>query len=276
MLFRSEEADSSSANMDFNTYLIYDYKNTNNKTFIDEFYHNRKLELSDQDQAILNQVIGTYPSIYEFKEQRNECGLFKDIFQNIEYLVKDNDLQQFNFSDLVFARTIKIDEGYVFWGTKVHIPGLLKTSIERNILSYYERYKAQNQYGSWGDFLEKDRLMLYKHVGIATEVINQEYQDEEKFMVWQSVYLIKDTRKIKEKLLKFNFIHLDDEDNGSLYFKILDGSKVLAEFVLTGNKGELECNSERDWEKAKRIIESNIGNSLTHYKDEVISINDIL
>ncbi len=264
------------AHMDFNLWLIYDYKKNNGKTFIQEFYLDKKNQMTHMENDILKKLIDTYPSIFEFKELRNEKGLFKDIFTRKEYLVYEKELNTLKFGDLVFSEVIEINGDYKFFGNKIYLPGVFKTPIERNIISHFEKYNIHKQFGSWSDFLDNNRLLLYKYIGAIMMVENKQQQEEDdKYNVWQSLYLFEDFNEVKEKLKNYSFMILEEE-NKNIYYKMIDEEKILAEFILTSKRGELECSSDKDREHAKSIMESKLGHLFTHYKDEIISLNDII
>ena len=264
-------------NLDFNSWLIYDYKMEDGKTFFESYYINNHKYLSEQQERIMEKVIRSFASLYELKELKKNKGLFKDVFRKTESWISGNHLNQIAVKDLVFSRIIKVNDEFKFFGGKIYLPGFLRNSIERNIISHYEEYKSRNQYVSWDNFLDENRLLLYKYIGIAADVINHDVEeDEEKYHVWQSAYLIKDARNVKDILLKHSFIQFDMEDSGSTYFKITEKGRHLAELVLSNNRCELECTSEKDREKAKKIFESVLNDLVVHYKDEVIGIDDII
>jgi|GEM_PF-4804028 len=262
---------------DFNSWLIYDYKMDNNKTLLESYFLKYSNDLPQAEKNILQQTIHSVPSIYVLKERNGDHGLFQDIFQNTEYLIKEDRFEDYHINDLVFSRVIKVEENYLFFGNKSNIPSVFKTTISRNIIAHFEDYKSQNQYPNWDSFLDKNRILLYKYSNVVADVLNESVEEnDEKYRVWQSTYLISDFKKVEHILKQQEFIKLDDEEYGSVVFKIFHEEHLLAEFVLTKNRGEIECNSAQDRKKAREILESALGEYIKHYKDEVIGIDDII
>ena len=274
---QDKEESRSLVNVDFNKWLIYDFKMKQGTTFVQCFYNDYKNHLNPKEKETMEQIINSYPSLFELKEFKKNHGLYKDVFKNTEFIIDGNAQTQMQVRDLVFARIVKINNHYKFFGDKVYMPGFLKSSIERNIIARYEDYRAQNQYATWDNFLDNNRLLIYQHIGIITQVVNSEMEEEEdKYQVWQSIYLIRDIKKIKQIFLEHDSIQFELEEYEAIYFKILEGGSILAELILMNNRCELECTSERDRKKSKKIVEEVLGNLVTHYKDEIIGLNDII
>ena len=262
--------------IDFNSWLIYDFKMDNNKTLIESYLLKHGNYLTQEEKNTLQQVILSSPSIYAFKERNGDYGLFQDIFQNTEYLILEDKLEDYSINDLVFSRIININDNNLFYGNKTHIPSVFKTTILRSIITHYEDFKAQNQYPTWTSFLDRNRILLYRYVNVVMDVLSENIEEnEEKYQVWQSTYLLSDIKNVRHILKQLEFIQPDDGDDESSFKIFLEGS-ILAEFVLTNNRGELECNSEKDRMKAKEMLESALGQYVKHYKDEVIGIDDII
>ncbi|MCT4621171.1 MAG: hypothetical protein N4A62_17505 [Marinisporobacter sp.] len=267
-----EEITNDKMMIDFNTWLIYDYKMKDGSTFIEKYYEKKKEELSEEEKEFIQKKMKSFLSIYEIKESE---GVLEDIFTKKEVYVYLGKNTEIKCKDLIFGRIIEIEKRTMFVGNTIYIPELFKNSIERNILFKYEEYKGKNQYATWEEFLKGNSLLLQKHVDIIADVTN-ETENEDAYNVWQSIYLISDVKTIKELLQKHQGVQLDFEEEGSYYLKYFDQEELVAEMVLEKNRLELECNSENDRIKMKKIIESVLGDLGKHYKDEIIGLEDIV
>lgn len=263
--------------MDFNSWLIYDYRLQDGKTFLEKYYHTEKEHLSEEEKCFIQNQLNAYLSIYEIYEIQGDNVRIRDIFVKEEYFIPLDNIDDAKTKELVLARVMENGGQYRLTGNKQYIPGIFKSTMERNIYEYYEDYKNKNRFGTWKTFLRDHSELLYKYLGIIEELlIRQEEEDDERYRVWQSVYLIKDTRNIKQMLLAYDQIELDGEDRGSCYFKLMSNKKILGELVLKNNRLELECVSENDRKTAKKFIEKILGENGKHYKDEIFSIEDLV
>ena len=261
---------------DFNTWLIYDYKGKENTTFIERYRKNALEKLSQEENAFISQVEKAYLSLYELRDRREDRCQLRDIFTKKEIWVSANQLEEIQDRELILSRIIEVDGEYWILGSRVFIPAMFRNSIERNMIDQYESFKKTNPYGTWEIFLKNHSLYLYKYVSIIQDVMVHDTENEEDYTVFQSTYIIKDSRNIKQILTESKQIKLDYTEEGALFFRIMTGEGILAEMVIRKNQIELECNSLQDRKKAKKLLESLVGDRITHYKDEEISMDDIL
>lgn len=262
--------------LDFNSWLIYDYKLKDHQTFFQKYFDMIKENLSDEEIVYMQKKMDSFLSLYQLKEIRNNKGLFQDIFTKVELWIDLDYLEEIKIKDLVLARMMEISNKGQFFGDKIYVPAIFKSSIERNMLEQYEAYRAKNRYGSWKDFLKNDQLLLYNYIGIVLDVTTHQVEEEDIYNVWQSIYLVKDSKKIRQILLKHEEIKFDFEENQICYFKLFRSGYILAEIVLSHHKMEVECTSEQERVQSKKMIQSILGDLAKHYKDEVVRIDDIV
>ncbi|WZL74597.1 hypothetical protein QBE52_07865 [Clostridiaceae bacterium 35-E11] len=262
--------------LDFNAWLMYDYKMKDHKTVFQKYFDTIKDNLSEKEIAYIQKQMASFLSLYQLKEIKGNQGLFQDIFRKVEFWIELDDLEEMRVKDLVLTRIIQIVNKYQFFGEKICISAMFKSTIERNMLEQYEIYKAKNRYGTWENFLKDDSILLYKYIGIILDVTTHELEEESTYNVWQSIYLVKEAKIIKENLLKHKSIKLDFEENQMGYFKLFDERYILAEIVLTPHRMEVECTSEQERDRAKEMIQLILGDLVKYYGDEVITIDDIV
>ncbi|TCO80073.1 hypothetical protein [Marinisporobacter balticus] len=261
--------------IDFNSWLIYDYKMKKGKTIIEKYHEFMEDQLSDEENEWIEKRIQSYLSLYELKRIEENEGLLQDIFTKKEYWINLDQIQEMKSRDLILARRIKIAKQYKLIGNTIYVPEIFRNDIEKNILIQYEEYKYKSKYGSVEEFLKSNRLLLEKYIEIIIDV-TQETEDEESYNVWQSIYIIHDIKEVKQKLLNHEAVQLDYEENVNCYFRLVSDNRLLAEIVLGNNRIELECTSESDRINTKKMIQSILGDLVKHYKDEVIGIESII
>lgn len=261
--------------IDFNAWLIYDYKMKDGKSFIEKYYEFMKNQLTKEEAEWIQKRIESYLSLYELKKIEGNEGLLKDLFTKKEYWINLDQIEDMKNKELILARRMEISKQYKLIGDTIYIPEIFKNTIDRNMITQYEDFKEKNKYGTWEEFLRSNSLLLEKYIEIILDV-TQETEDEEAYNVWQSVYIMNDIKEVKKRLLKHEYVQLDFEEDGSYYFKIFEEDTLLAEMVLKNNRIELECTSKIDRDHTKKLIESILGECIKHYKDEIISIDDII
>ncbi|MBF8982026.1 hypothetical protein IZY60_00600 [Lutibacter sp. B2] len=262
--------------VDFNDWLIYDYKMADEKTFIQKFFDMKNNELSDSEKLFIKEKCQSYLSIYELKELQGDFGIFEDIFMKNEVRLKSSDFEQMKEHDLIFSRIISISEEYKAIGEITYIPEMLKKTIERNVVVKYQENKEKYKFVSWKDFLRENSFLLYKYVAIIGDLINREVEDEEEYDVWQSVYLIKDMNKIKDIFEKEKNILLEFKENKMSCFNLFEDEELLANIVVDDNRLEIECDSKEMRTEVKEKIEKKLGELIHHYKDETIKFEDLI
>lgn len=269
-----EEEINETVSVDFNAWLIYDYKMEEGQSFIQKYLEDTRTSLTDQEKEFIINRKKSFLSLYELKEIRKDQGVLRDVFTKLDYIINLNQIKKINVGDLILSRIIEFSNEYKLVGGKLYIPSMFKITIEKNIFEEYERYKNTNKYGTWQKFLKENSILLQKYIGVIDNVMKQA-QGEDEYNVWQSTYLINDHKKIEEVFLKDQRLKLDFKEDGLYYFKFLyDG--LAAEIVLEKNKLELECTSEHDRIEIKKEIELILGDLVRHYKDEIIKIDDII
>ncbi|WP_129596064.1 hypothetical protein [Anaerophilus nitritogenes] len=260
--------------VDFNEWLVYDYEERTGKKLIEKYYEQHKDDITKEEKIFIQKRIDSYLSIYELKESKGNKGKFEDLFtKKYEYIDLQN-IEDLQIKDLVLARVIKIS-GNVYFYRPVYIPPIFKKSIERNIVIKYNEYKEKTPYANWGNFLKNNTILLQEYLGVITQVLDQK-EDEEEYKIWQSTYLIKDEKKIIQKLKNNEMIQLDFEERDYVIFKLLDENELLAEISIQKNKIEVECNSKEECLKSKKIIEDILKQEIKYYKDEVLELDDLL
>ena len=261
---------------DFNTWLVYDYKGNGSGSFIERYHKSGMVEFTKEENVFINQVKHAYLSLYEVSDRTGDHYQLRDIFTKKELQLPMTRLEDFRDGELILSRIVEVDGSFWPVGSRVYIPTMFRISIERNMINQYEGFKKANSYGTWEAFLKTHSLYLYKYVSIIQDLLVHEVTNEEDYSVWQSIYLIKDSRNMKQILSESKQIKLEDEEEGTLLYRVMTGEGILAEMIIKNNRIELECNSLQDRKKAKKLIESLLESRITHFKDEKISIEDIL
>lgn len=271
-----EEMDNSSKVIaDFNIWLIYDYRGKQGKSFLEQYYHEAAGELSGEEIMLIKKMMETYISLYEIRQIGKADTVIRDIFTRKEIQLPSNRMVNTKQDVLLLTRVIELEDGFWTMPCQSYVPILFRHMIERNMLERFEEYKKSNLFSSWEKFLKEHSLYLYKYISLIEDLLTKENMDED-YTVWQSCYLIKDSRNIKQLLSKHEGVKLEYEEEGELCFHIMKQRKILGEMVIKNNRLELECTSLQERKKLKEILETILGERIQHYKDEKVKMEDIL
>ncbi len=262
--------------IDFNLWLIYDYRLDNGMTFLESYFEMNKKYLQKEKKELIIKKIDSFLGLYELKEIHNNQALFEELFTKDKIYTDTFQAKKLEIGDFILSRCIDFEGSNVLIDIRAYIPNLFKNVIEKGMIYKYEEYKNKHPYGEWKQFLKQNSLLLLSHVEIIINLIEKNNEDDAKYDVWQSVYFIRDQKQVREIFIKNPKIQLDFEENGAFYFKYYKQNALLAEIVLKNKFLELECVSEQDREQAKNSIEQLLGDLVSHYKDEVIGLYDII
>jgi hypothetical protein len=275
----TENTDYSHQNKNFTSWLLWDYRLLNGKNFFQEYKNIKKSELRDVEIKLLDSIANANLSIYEIIKDSDTLKL-RDVFLKESYIVNyDGKVISNGSKGLLIARIFNFDGNYLITKDCIFVDKLFKGLIEKNFYEKYEEYKQKYRIASLKKFIQSNSPLIYQFAHIVDELIrNQIENDNEKYKVWQSTYIVTNSNNVRENLLRDENIELSYEEDEIVYFRLYGNNKrkILCEIVLYKNKMELECNSDGDRYKAKKKIQSITGNFLKHVKDEVISIEDLL
>ncbi|MCT4593354.1 MAG: hypothetical protein N4A57_03655 [Anaeromicrobium sp.] len=260
--------------MNFTDWILHNYKLDNKKNFIEEFLENHK-SLNEKEIGYLESKLNSYLSIYELVSLKEKVGTFKDIFTNEEISI-NIDEEEFKVRDLIFVRIMDLEGEKIPCSDTIYIPSMFKTVIEKNIKTYYDEYKSKREFSDMVDFLRNHPMVLYKHVSIVEDVLEKEMEKSEDYDVWQSVYLFQDRKKLMDEIDKSEKFVIDFCDEEEVSYNLMEENEVLAKILIESNKLEVECNSQVMRDEVKKIIQSTLGKSVHHYKDEIVKFEDLI
>ncbi|MFZ5966488.1 MAG: hypothetical protein ACOYVK_04855 [Bacillota bacterium] len=262
--------------LDFNSWLMYDFKDKKHQSFFEKYYLSMSASLKHEEKDIFLKRLRAYPSLYEIKEKKENRIVLTDVFSKAEKSIKGRIAESIEDGELIMARLYPHENGFGILGNMMSIPKVFKSSIERNMINKYQEFQSKNLYATWEDFLRENSILLYRYIGVIGNVLMHQDADEDIYKVWLSTYLIRDFKKVKAHLLNHKSIQMDYEEQGLSVLKLHMNRKILAEIELTSTTLEIESNCEKDRKKSKALLEEFLGDMIVHYKDEVLGIDEIL
>ncbi|WP_432409250.1 hypothetical protein [Wukongibacter sp. M2B1] len=260
----------------FVSWLLWNYKLENGRTFFQEYIHTEGSKLSDKEYVIIEAVSNAYLSIYESDILNGKRKLI-DIFLKEEFLLEENK-ETIDMNKLIIGRVISLNGKNYLLDDYLKLDKRFQGGIEKIFHEKYEMDRNRDKFYIVKKFLRDNPILLYSFANIVEDLTKKQIEDNNDYTVFQSTYVVINYKRLYDILLSSEQIDLDEKEDSILYFTMYDEgrSRILSEIVLYKEKLEIECISEIDKVKAKKTLEKLSRNLIKHVKDEILTIEDIL
>lgn len=259
----------------FTDYLMFDYK-IDQKSLFD-------LAADSLSYAGIDQSLTHRFSIFEVVQYPNSMGL-KDIFTRDDYKVANG--ETLIVGDLMAGRVLVSNgEAYLLENALV-FPNSYKESLIKGIMEKYNDFVISGKQRSLDEFLKAQPEVLMKYIEILNEVEEESFEAEDDFTVYQSIFLVGDPVGLKNRITKEPGFEVSLDESGYMVVKLYadpeDGDVddqedlLIAEIVIDGNRIEIESLDEFRLNMAKEKMKLTFGDAIAHFKDEVLSMDDLL
>lgn len=252
----------------FAEWLIFNYRNSDQKRMIDLFSLNSD---SEEEKVLLAGLKKSFRSIFEVKVERDQIYL-KDIFTNADYLISSGLIEA---DRLVSARLISIDGENAIIGDTFEMDTFYLESIRKYLLDQYNQFSKVNGILSLTDFLDINGHLLYKVMGILTQVEEENY-DSEELILYQATYAFNCPMDILyDKMLNLSLPVFSDEDEEPI-LRVMKEDEIVAEIEITNGQFHILCNKPSHRDMMHGVIADILDASIVFLKDEVFSLEDLL
>jgi hypothetical protein len=255
----------------FSAYLTYHFTDDSGKTLLQK-------HLEKNPESPLNMIEESRFSVYEVRNYPAGVGL-KDIFTRADFLLKSD--EEMEEGDILVARLFKIGTDYFINDDYMIFPNTYKDAFVKGFMEKYNEYSRMNGIVDLEYFIKNQPLVLMKFVEILNGVEQESYEAEEDYTVYQTIYLVADTNAARNLLASDEAFDITLEESGffvaSLYSdKGTEDENLIAELILDGNRIEIEALDTFKQNLAKEKIGTLLGEIAVHFKDEVLSMDDLL
>lgn len=260
----------------FASWLMWNYKLDNNRNFFEEYIEIYGSVLREEQSKILVAISNTYVSIYE-SILTNQKRKLKDIFTNKEFLIEE-DKEKININEIIIGRIVSYNGLNYILDDHNTLDRRFQNGVEKIFHEKYEEYKNKGKSCTKHQFIQDNPILLYNFANIIEDLARNQIEYDVEYNVIQSTYAVLDNKKIHDCLSNSKEIEFDYKEKDVSCFIMYDQSKkrVLSEIILYKDKLELECNSETDKAKSKKILEQLTGGLIKHVNDQMLTIDDIL
>lgn len=145
--------------INFEDWLVFDYKaNENKETFIDLYIRSNK-ELKDEEAAVLNKIKNAHIGIYEVKSvSKDKKIMLKDLLFDGEAILRDKMLTKgLKKGDIFAARLLSLDKTHVMSGCVYPF----KAEDKKGVLGYMDRMFGRYKRNEKPDGTMKDFVKDY-------------------------------------------------------------------------------------------------------------------
>ncbi len=139
--------------MNFNDYLLFDYKNAYGQSFID--LYEKEGDYKDGDVIYITKAKNSRISLYEVDDISGDNLILKDLLLGNKYNIRSNTLKDLKKKDIFATRLIYLDERYEILPCAYPFKATQKEEIMGLIDKQFRRYlKNENPIGTMMDFLD--------------------------------------------------------------------------------------------------------------------------
>ncbi len=254
----------------FTQYLCFHYEDEYGKTL-----YNRYLE--KHPESPLSLVTDLRFSVYEVKNYPAGKGL-KDLYTKQDFLVKGED--ELSEGDIIVAMLVSIGQDHFINEDFMLFPSQYKDPFVKGIMEKYNEFCKGQGALSLENFIKKHPLVIMKFVEILNNVEQDAYEAVEDYRVYQTVFLVGEINVAKDKFRSDPDFEVTLEESGFMVTRLFmdrntEDENLIAEIVIDGNRVEIEALDEFRQNMAKEKIKILLQDLAVHFKDEIVSMDDL-
>lgn len=262
----------------FNQWLIHNYRfEEKTENFINLYMHQSPNAEAEAGLALM--ASKSVLSVFQVLQTQHNI-LLKDVLTRKDYILGNEALAEImDETALQFLRLYPEGDSWLAIQEGAGFEKSLKEALNRGVLEKYSEYSRIHGPQDIEKFIYENPMMIYKFVEIIESLEITETASEEEYMVYQSTYVLKNTRDTAKRMESLPDIELGIAEDGVWIFRLPvpeEPEVQLAEMVLSENRMEVECTSAEHLAVSRRILEAHLGQGIVHMKDEVLDINSLM
>ncbi len=264
-------ADSDQEMIGFNDWFVHDYR-TSDGNSLSALYIEANNSLDEEKELLLAVEKSVY-SAFDRMPIKDKM-VIKDLFTKVDYQVENN----FTAGGVMLARIYKLDGKHLLLDLPEFLTDEYKTTLIKGMLEKYNEYCRLFAPIQMDVFVKKHSQVLYRFLNIIENTATEYALVDEDFTVHQSTYVTKKMDQVFELMKNDENFTLALEDAAGSVFKLVspEHGDVIAEIVLADDRLEIECTTAEALEYSKEAIEDILKEKMTHLRDEVLNIDDLI
>lgn len=262
----------------FNQWLVHNYRfEEKTENFISLYMHQNPN--AEAEAGLARMASKSVLSVFQVLRTQHNI-LLKDVLTRKDYILGNEVLEEImDENALQFLRLYPEGDSWLAVQEGAGFEKSLKEALNRGVLEKYSEYSRIHGPQDIEKFIYENPMMIYKFVEIIESLEITESASEEEYMVYQSTYVLKNTRDTAKLMESLPDIELGIAEDGVWIFRLPvpeEPEVQLAEMVLSENRMEVECTSAEHLAASRRILETHLGQCIVHMKDEVLDINSLM
>ncbi len=255
----------------FNDWFIHDYRTQDGKSLVKLYLETETV--TDEEKDVFKSIETSVYSAFERIGVQDKM-LVKDIFTKLDYVFDE----EFGNASVMLMRIYKIGSKHIVTEPPEHMPDQYKPVLIKGMLEKYNEYCRLFMPMEMSDFIKKYSQVLYRFLNVIDNTATEHALDEDEYVVYQSLYVVKDLKEIYKRFKEAKHMELALDDEAGSVFKLKNNQtqEVISEIVLADDKVEIECVSSDLLEDAKAYVERILDDIGAHLRDEIVNIDDLI
>lgn len=257
--------------MGFNDWLVHDYRDDQNRSLVSIYAAENPV--SENERAVLFSIETSVFSAFERMPIQDKV-VFKDLFTKFDYALVD----EVEGGGVILARIYTFKGQNFILEAPEYLTEDYRGILIKGMLEKYNEYCRLFSPIQIEAFVKGHSQILYRFLNIIDSTAAEHSLSDHDYVVHQSTYIIKDRTAVQDILLGSGQFQLMLEDSAGVVIKMIqnESDDVLAEIVVVDDRLEIECISEEALEFAKNAVEMLTLDEVTHLRDEIVSLDDLL
>jgi len=177
--------------------------------------------------------------------------------------------------DIFIGRVFLLDERfYVSSLLSVFVDSKLAETVKGKFREAYESYCNIRGYVTYENYAQKNQWMFYKMIEIIDKI--ERVEEEGTLEVYSAVYIVTNRERLMEKIRNTDAFIPDDEDAGVEYYLLLEGSALLCEVEVHGDRIVINGNSLEELKKSQEKLEEIFAGDIVFSESNNKKLEDLI
>lgn len=271
----------------FFDWFVFDYRRTNRtRRVVERFRATLGGELSEEEHLLLDAWEDASLGLFEVTAVRpGEGGMvLTDLFTGERLEVRDEEAaERLHKYDLVFARPLRVGDGYSLSSACLVVPRSWKPALERLVWDEYARFARRYPGAGWRAFFRArahrlNRFLVERFLDRPEPRLQT--ASGENLVLCRAWYDVTDPEEVAAILAGLpGFQQAAAGEDGGVWhwFKVQAvGALVLGEVRLRGGRLRLQCLARERLALGKRLLAEALGERIRHRVDEFRNPRDLV
>jgi hypothetical protein len=239
-----------------------------------EIYIKSRQGLSEENMGVLKAWMKSEMKVCEAIETSSgESITCRDIISGEKLMIESGGMLK--KGDIFIGRVFLLDQiFYVSRILSVFVDKKLAETVKGKFREAYESYCNIRGYVTYENYAQKNQWMFYKMIEIIDKI--ERVQEEKILEVHSAVYIVPDRERLMGKIRKTDAFIPDDSDAGVEYYLLLEGSDLLCEVEVHGDRIVINGNSLEELKKSQAKVEKIFASDIVFSESHTKKLEDLI